>query len=336
MRAVRKSYVYMQLAGSQGAAAAEHAVPGLLGETAEKFTVDLWDNRKFFGDLLDARASHQVSVARAPHQQVNEGLIPKRLQIKVEAQVMLLMNLEQDGGTDRMLVNGSRGVVSRVQPIDAIIRERQRQLKAMRGGDVRADTRDQAAPSDDNYDRRGWDDEDDGTHLPPAEAALVEQIEKLVRYEQAGFSSLPYVDFWNGRTDVLIEPHTFESEVPGRGKCTRLQLPLKLAWSITIHKSQGLTIEAVRMDLSRCRTPGQAYVALSRASSVSGLELLRPIDPRNVATDPIVGAFYRALRAGEKKTEAWFDRCKRWWEYPVGEKVAAASTSSSEGRGTGW
>eukprot|EP01044_Picomonas_judraskeda_P017011 COSAG03_NODE_3123_length_2198_cov_1.865174_3_plen_101_part_01 len=56
---------------------------------------------------------------------------------------------------------------------------------------------------------------------------------------------------------VLIEPHQFESEVPGRGKCKRLQLPLKLAWSITVHKSQGLSIEAVRMDLSRCRTPGQ-------------------------------------------------------------------------------
>jgi hypothetical protein len=151
------------------------------------------------------------------------------------------------------------------------------------------------------------------------------QVQKLRGYAQAGFSSLPYVDFWNGRTDVLIEPHQFESEVPGRGKCTRLQLPLKLAWSITIHKSQGLSIEAVRMDLSRCRTPGQAYVALSRAASVSGLELLRPIDPRTVATDPVVSAFYRALRAGGLELETWFERCKRWWEYPVGDKVVAAA-----------
>jgi hypothetical protein len=262
--------------------------------------------------------------------------MPKLLELKVEAQVMLLINYDQDGGADRMLVNGSRGVVSRVQQIEAIIREREHQLKALQRDTGRGDPHeipmDDDDPDSEFYDDgRGWG--DDNEEITPAEIALTEQVQKLRGYALAGFSSLPYVDFWNGRTDVLIEPHSFESDVPGRGKCTRVQLPLKLAWSITIHKSQGLSIEAVRMDLSRCRTQGQAYVALSRASSVSGLELLRPIDPRTVATDPMVGAFYRALRAGEKEKEAWLERSKHWWDYTVGDKVAAAQSAGGQ---RGW
>ena len=98
-----------------------------------------------------------------------------------------------------------------------------------------------------------------------------------------------------------------------------------------IHKSQGLSIEAVRMDLSRCAgTAGQAYVALSRAASIEGLQLLRPINPRSIKTDPVVSAFYAALRSGDK--EAWLERSKKWEDYPVGLWVKDSPGLLHEGR----
>ena len=60
---------------------------------------------------------------------------------------------------------------------------------------------------------------------------------------------------------------------------TFTQYPIKLAWAVTIHKSQGQTFEKVIIDLDRGSfAPGQTYVALSRVTSLKGLFLTRPIN----------------------------------------------------------
>lgn len=65
------------------------------------------------------------------------------------------------------------------------------------------------------------------------------------------------------------------------------QFPLRLAWALTIHKSQGLTLDRVYIDLGRGTfAHGQAYVAISRCRSLSGLAFARPLRPQDVLFDP--------------------------------------------------
>ncbi len=75
------------------------------------------------------------------------------------------------------------------------------------------------------------------------------------------------------------------------------QLPLRLAWAITIHKSQGKTFDKVAIDLGRgAFAHGQTYVALSRCTSLSGLKLIRPLEEQSIIMDTRVIDFLKSLR----------------------------------------
>ncbi len=83
-----------------------------------------------------------------------------------------------------------------------------------------------------------------------------------------------------------------EAEVVGSFE----QFPLALGWAMTIHKSQGVSLDALTVNLGDgAFAEGQTYVALSRARTLEGLTLARPISMRDVRTDPVVVAFYREL-----------------------------------------
>lgn len=80
------------------------------------------------------------------------------------------------------------------------------------------------------------------------------------------------------------------------------QYPLMLAWAVTIHKSQGKTLERVRVDLGNgAFAPGQVYVALSRCRSLADISLARPILKKDVKCDESIKEFYHAL-AGDQYT----------------------------------
>ncbi|XP_073922308.1 ATP-dependent DNA helicase PIF1 isoform X2 [Castor canadensis] len=117
----------------------------------------------------------------------------------------------------------------------------------------------------------------------------------VVGFEAEG-RGLPQVRFLCGVTEV-IHADRWTVQTTGGQLLSRQQLPLQLAWAISIHKSQGMSLDCVEISLSRVFASGQAYVALSRARSLQGLRVL-DFDPMVVRCDPRVLHFYATLRQG--------------------------------------
>lgn len=82
----------------------------------------------------------------------------------------------------------------------------------------------------------------------------------------------PIVEFLNGRT-VSMVPDTWELRDGDKKRASISQIPLRLAWAITVHKSQGMTLDAARIDLRKAFVEGMGYVALSRVKNLSNLYL---------------------------------------------------------------
>lgn len=136
-----------------------------------------------------------------------------------------------------------------------------------------------------------------------------------------GAARLPVVRLVSG-AEVVIRQESWEVRTGPNVVATRRQLPLDLAWSLSIHKSQGMTLDAVEVNLSRVFEFGQAYVALSRARSLAGLVLTHRFEPTCVKAHPDVVAFYTALEAGERMPK-------------VAPSTGLGSSSSSGGAGSG-
>ena len=92
-------------------------------------------------------------------------------------------------------------------------------------------------------------------------------------------------DVWtNARYVIDKETKEIREEIDGEFR----QYPLRLAWAITIHKSQGLTFDRAVLDVNAAFASGQVYVALSRCRTLEGLVLTAPLSPSSVKTDAMV------------------------------------------------
>lgn len=209
----------------------------------------------------------------------------KKITLKVGAQVMLLQNLDIDNG----LVNGSRGVVEafKLCPV----------AKDVINGEERL------IGPDDVGKFPGCRFEDIKFHQ---QADFDGKIWRICRFDR-----YPLVRFVNNVSRIIVK-HTFERTLYRQGKCLREQIPLRLAWALTIHKSQGATLDYVVCDLQGCFTSGQAYVALSRARSMMGLQI-KNFSAKHVTADPLVEEFYDALDRHDmsKFLEERAGRCNR-------------------------
>ncbi|MCK4918721.1 MAG: helix-turn-helix domain-containing protein [Candidatus Pacebacteria bacterium] len=82
----------------------------------------------------------------------------------------------------------------------------------------------------------------------------------------------PVVETYSGK-EILVEDEFWHIEEEGKQKAKIIQIPLRLAWAITIHKSQGMSLDLAEIDLSKSFVAGMGYVALSRVRSLDGLYL---------------------------------------------------------------
>ena len=129
-----------------------------------------------------------------------------------------------------------------------------------------------------------------------------------IGYDEDGLGYVS-VRFDDGRSSLIgayewtsYEYKLVQDRMSGRMKVERtvagtfLQIPLRLAWAVTVHKSQGQTFDRAKLFLgNECFASGQLYTALSRCRSLEGLVLDRKIVKEDIIIDPDVVDFYEKL-----------------------------------------
>lgn len=119
-------------------------------------------------------------------------------------------------------------------------------------------------------------------------------------------------DKWENIRYNLDENGVLKTEVLGSFE----QYPVRLAWAVTIHKSQGLTFDHLAIDAADAFDSGQTYVALSRCKSLKGLVLANPIAQQAVITDQRVEQYYGSQNTFDQLSEA-FETEKHHFEHRI-------------------
>ena len=138
--------------------------------------------------------------------------------------------------------------------------------------------------------------------------------------------SNPIVRLMNGKL-ITVEPISWSLTEDGRKRAEVLQLPLRLAWAITIHKSQGMSLDAAEIDLTKSFTPGMGYVALSRVRSMDGI-FLTGVNQMALQLHPDIYDFDRELRRMSSGLAAITDDATEPADEPAVNSAEAAGTDT--------
>jgi ATP-dependent exoDNAse (exonuclease V) alpha subunit len=120
----------------------------------------------------------------------------------------------------------------------------------------------------------------------------------VVAWRMQGTRRLPVVRFSppnHPAIEQTVDVHSWDRKY-GSIRAVYSQIPLRLCWRTTIHKAQGLTLQRAAMNLSRLRTPGQMYTALSRVPSFDSLVVL-DYDPHSLKVDQDALQYYKRIDA---------------------------------------
>ena len=120
-----------------------------------------------------------------------------------------------------------------------------------------------------------------------AKISKIEESKIIVAFSDENEITIEKQEWNNVKYKWNEKEKKIEEEIIGKF----IQFPIKLAWAITVHKSQGLTFDKVIADLGAAFTPGQVYVALSRCTSFNGLVLKSQVTKNAIKTDPKVLEF---------------------------------------------
>ncbi|MEX0917595.1 MAG: helix-turn-helix domain-containing protein [Candidatus Paceibacterota bacterium] len=114
----------------------------------------------------------------------------------------------------------------------------------------------------------------------------------------------PVIRTATGR-EIKIEPTSWSVSEDGKVLAEVTQVPLRLAWAITVHKSQGMSLDAAEIDLAKAFVFGQGYVALSRVRTLQGLKMLG-MSPTALRVDPRIVARDEQFRSESEAAERMF------------------------------
>ena len=235
-------------------------------------------------DISDNRYNDYCKSLKGNWRHLKEIRAEEIVELKVDCEVMMLLNTSVPGNTasdgePRRLANGSRGKIIKFDiPDEEAMKSHVEKLQ-----------------KEPDANKRDID-------------LLNRQLDWVKRAAQKK-QKIPYVLFKGFEEAIPILPMEFSFDTSGLGKNVRLQIPIKLAFAITVHKSQGMSLDSCSVDASNVFAPAQVYVALSRCRSAAGLQI-ENLNPSKIKAPQDALDFYDHLR----DPNTYPPNTHKWWQ----------------------